>query len=58
MKIKDDYQALVTALKLAVSAPTEEKSNEALQLAHSFASKLSELEIERAKKEAESNPDI
>ena len=58
MKINNDYEALVSALKLAVSAPTEEKSNQALQLAHSFASKLSEVEIERAKKEAESNPDL
>ena len=53
MKIKDDYQAFLQALKLAVSAPTEEKSNQALQLAHSFASKLSEVEIERAKKRLE-----
>tara|TARA_E500000305_G_scaffold89565_2_gene76641 strand:+ start:891 stop:1067 length:177 start_codon:yes stop_codon:yes gene_type:complete len=58
MKIKDDYQAFLQALKLAVSAPTDEKSNQALELALSFSKKLSEVEIERAKKEAESNPDI
>ena len=52
MKINNDYEALVSALKLAISAPTEEKSHQALELAHSFANKLSELEIERAKKEA------
>jgi len=52
MKINNDYEALVVALKLSISAPTDEKSNQALELAHSFASKLSELEIERAKKEA------
>ncbi|HBA57506.1 MAG TPA: hypothetical protein DCZ37_06540 [Alteromonas macleodii] len=49
------YEALVLALKLSISAPTEEKSKRALADAELFAANLTELEVERAKKEAASN---
>ena len=51
-KPANDYEALVLALRLAVTAPTDEKSQECLSMAEGFASKLSELEVERAKREA------
>ena len=47
------YEALVLALKLAVEADTEEQSQRALADAQLFADNLSEIEVERAKKEAE-----
>jgi len=47
------YEALVLALKLSISAPTEEQSQRALADAQLFADNLSEIEVERAKKEAE-----
>lgn len=53
----NDYEALVLALRLAVTAPTDEKSKECLGMAEEFASKLSELEIERAKREAKRSLD-
>ena len=52
-KIDNDYDALVLALKLSISAPTEEQSQRALADAQLFADNLSEIEVERAKKEAE-----
>ena len=54
---KNDYEALVKALRLAVTAPTEEKSAKALELAEGFASSLNEFDIERAKREAEEDLD-
>lgn len=51
MEIENDYQALVSALKLAVTAPTAAKAQECVEMAKSFASSLSLEEIERAKKE-------
>ncbi len=53
----NDYEALVLALRLAVTAPNDEKSKECLSMAEEFASKLSELEIERAKREAKRSLD-
>ena len=47
------YDALVLALKLAISAPTEEQSQRALAVAELFAGNLSEIEVNRAKKEAQ-----
>lgn len=52
-KINNHYEALVLALKLSISAPTEEQSQRALADAQLFADNLSEIEVERAKKEAE-----
>ena len=53
VKIDNLYDALVLALKLAISAPTEEQSQRAFTHAQSFADNLSEIEVERAKKEAQ-----
>ena len=52
-KIDNDYDALVLALKLSLSAHTVEQSQRALVDAQLFADNLSEIEVERAKKEAE-----
>lgn len=51
MEIENNYQALVAALKLAVTAPTNEQAQECVEMAKGFASSLSLDEIERAKKE-------
>ena len=48
----NNYQALVAALKLAITAPTAAKKQECVEMAKSFASSLSLDEIESAKKEA------
>jgi len=50
-KPKNTYDALLMGLELAITAPTEKDSNEALQLAAAFAAQLSEKEVERAKNE-------
>ena len=54
-KISNLYDALVGALTLAITAPTEEKAQKAARLAECFAGGLSRHEVERAKKEAEGN---
>ena len=56
-KPANDYEALVLALRLAITAPNDEKSKECLSMAEGFASKLSELEVERAKREAKRSLD-
>ncbi len=48
---KNDFEACVLALRLAITAPNDEKMQECLQIAESF--NLSEFELERAKREAE-----
>ena len=53
-EIKTNYDALVTALWLAVTAPDDDKSDECVDIAESIASNLTELEVARAQKEAES----
>ena len=47
---RNDYEALVLALRLAITAPTEEQAQECLAIAKQLD--VSELEIERAKKAA------
>ena len=54
-EVKSLYDALVGALTLAITAPTEEKAQKAVRLAECFAGGLSRHEVERAKKEAEGN---
>jgi len=54
-KPTNDYEALVLALELAVTAPTEERSAQALEMAEGFASNLTEIEVGRAKRQAEQN---
>ena len=52
MEIENDYQALVLALKLTVTAPTAAKAQECVEMAENFASRLSPEKIQRAKREA------
>ena len=54
-QISNLYDALVGALTLAITAPTDEKAQKAARLAECFAGGLSRHEVERAKKEAEGN---
>tara|TARA_B100001029_G_C15046829_1_gene447768 strand:- start:1590 stop:1772 length:183 start_codon:yes stop_codon:yes gene_type:complete len=48
----NDYEALVLALTLSITAPTEEKSKQCAAMAEELAMNLSEIEVERAKREA------
>jgi hypothetical protein len=47
---RNDYEALVLALRLAITAPTDEQARECLAIVERLD--VSELEIERAKKAA------
>tara|TARA_R100000234_G_scaffold119227_1_gene101575 strand:- start:211 stop:384 length:174 start_codon:yes stop_codon:yes gene_type:complete len=49
----NNYQALVQGLYLSVTAPTEEKSKECLEIAKSIADKLNTDDVEKAKLEVE-----
>ena len=49
---KNDYEALVLALTLSITAPTEEKSKQCVSMAEELAMNLSEIEVERAKRDA------
>ena len=51
----DNYSALVLALELAVTAPTQTKSEQLLEMAEELADIMSEVEVMRAKHEAEKN---
>jgi len=57
-KPQTDYEALVMALTLAITAPTDEKAKDCSDIADSIANKLSELEIHRAKREAKKRAGI
>lgn len=52
-KPTSDYEALVLALQLAITAPTEERAAECVSMAEDLAANLTELEVARAKKEAQ-----
>ena len=52
---KDNYSALVLALELAVTAPTQTKSEQLLAMAEELAGIMSDVEVLRAQKEAEKN---
>ena len=52
---KDNYSALVLALELAVTAPTQTKSEQLLAMAEELASIMSDVEVLRAQQEAEKN---
>ena len=54
MQIQNHYEAFRMGLWLAVTAPTDAQSGDALRMAESFASHLSKDEIERAKSEVKS----
>tara|TARA_R110000787_G_scaffold89802_6_gene189980 strand:+ start:1873 stop:2052 length:180 start_codon:yes stop_codon:yes gene_type:complete len=47
---ENDFQAMVLALRLAITAPTEDQASECLKIAETLD--LSEFEVERAKREA------
>jgi len=51
-KPKNHYEALVLALRLSVTARTEELSAVGVIMAESFAAKLTDIEVARAKREA------
>ena len=50
--LESDFEALVLALKLAITAPDDAKCQQCLGLAQSLAANFSELDTERAKKRA------
>ena len=50
-KPTNDYEALVLALKLSITADTDEQFNRALEMAEGFAARLTDIEVARAKKE-------
>ena len=52
MKPTNDYEALVLALTLAINAPDDTKAQQCVDMAESLAANLSELDVERAKKQA------
>ena len=52
MTIVNDYDALVIALRLAITAPNDDAAQKAVDLAIGFAENLSEFDVARAKKEA------
>ena len=49
-KPTNDFEALCLALELAVTAPSEEKSAQALTIAEDMQSRLTEIEVRRATK--------
>lgn len=53
MTFETDVNALAEALYLSVTAPTDEQSSRALKLAETLSAGLSEFDVERAKKIAE-----
>ena len=52
-KPTNDYEALCLALELAVTAPTDEKSSMALEMAEDIQSRMTEIEVRRAAKYVE-----
>jgi hypothetical protein len=50
-KPKNNYEAYKLGLELAITAPTDKKSEEAIALTVGLEKSLTELEIARAKKE-------
>ena len=52
MNFDNHYEAFVYGLLLAVTAPTEEQSKYALELAESIAGHLTDYQIEQAKSDA------
>jgi len=52
-KPTNDYEALCLALELAVTAPNEEKSAQALEMAEDMQSRMTEIEVRRATKYVE-----
>ena len=55
MQITNQFSALVQALELAITAPTDEKAQECSAMAEQFAAGFNDLEIAKAKKLALQN---
>ena len=53
MKPTNDYEALVLALTLAINAPDDAKAAQCVDMAESIAANLSELDVQRAKNQAQ-----
>ena len=51
-KPANDYEALVAALRWAISADTDDQFERAVALAEDFAAGLTEIDVARAKVEA------
>jgi len=49
-KIKNDFEALILALELAITAPDEDKANECVAIAESLATNLTTEQVKLAKK--------
>ncbi len=54
-QITNDFDALVQALTLAITAPSNEKAQEVIAIADSLIHGMDELEVARAKKIAMEN---
>ena len=54
-QITNNFDALVKALELAITAPTDEKAQEVAAIADSISRGMDELEVARAKKIAMEN---
>lgn len=52
MEPSNEYDALVLALKLAITAPDDAKATQCVEMAEQIAANMSEIEVERAKKQA------
>ena len=52
-KPTNDYEALVLALNLAITAETDEQANECVSMAEEIASQMSVAQVEKAKIEAQ-----
>ena len=52
-KPTNDFEALVLALRLSITADTDEQFNRALEMAEGFAARLTDIEVARAKKEVD-----
>lgn len=50
--ITNDYEALVVALRLAITAPTDDRSLKCITMANVLMARLSTEDVERAKAEA------
>ena len=52
MNLSNQYNALVSALTLAITAPDDAKATQCVEIAEQIAANMSEIEVERAKKQA------
>jgi enoyl-CoA hydratase/carnithine racemase len=50
-----NLEALTQALVLAVTAPSDDKAKQAVQLAERIAANMSEIEVAQAKRDAEAH---